>query len=151
MANLFVRARRTIMSARIDSWWDTYTKSLDFDVKHVSSESPSHHIETDYTKFDVDHDDDDDDARTMSYSDLDAAAFYQAAFTDDNDNNDTNESPRLPLLKKSPRTRGLDLKMSQQPLMIQVRPLDLKRKGASGGGYQTISMKPSEFVRKDIV
>jgi hypothetical protein len=41
----------------------------------------------------------------MSYSDLDAAAFYQAAFTDDNDNNDTIESPRLPLLKKSPRTR----------------------------------------------
>ncbi|KAH8089006.1 hypothetical protein HD553DRAFT_347812 [Filobasidium floriforme] len=80
----------------------------------------------------------------MSYSDLDAAAFYQAAFTDDNhDNNDTIESPRLPLLKKSPRTRGLDLKMSQQPLMIQVRPLDLRRKGASGGGYQRISMKPS--------
>jgi hypothetical protein len=88
----------------------------------------------------------------MSYSDLDAAAFYQAAFTDDNDNNDTIESPRLPLLKKSPRARGLDLKMSQQPLMIQVRPLDLKRKGASGGGYQRISMKPSEFAaRKNIV
>jgi hypothetical protein len=136
------------MRARSDSWWDTYTKSLDFDVKHVSSKSPFHRIETDYTKFDVDHGHDDD-ARMMSYSDLDAAAFYQAAFTDDNNDNDTMESPRLPLLKKSPRTRGLDLKMSQEPLMIQVRPLDLRRKGASG--YQRVSMKPSELVRKDIV
>jgi hypothetical protein len=134
------------MSAGVDSWWNTYTKSLDFDVKHVSPKSPSHRIEINWSEFEFDHD-----ARTMSYSDLDAAAFYQAAFTDDNDNNDTIESPRLPLLKRSPRTRGLDLKMSQQPLMIQVRPLDLKRKGASGGGYQRISMKPSEFVRKDIV
>jgi hypothetical protein len=137
------------MSARIDSWWDTYTKSLDLDVIRVCFESPFHRIETSHSKFDIDHD-----APTMSYSDLDAAAFYQAAFTDDNDNNDNNdtiESPRLPLLKKSPRTRGLDLKMSQQPLMIQVRPLDLKRKGASGGGYQRISMKPNELVLKKIV
>ena len=134
------------MSAGIDSWWNTYIKSLDLDILRVSSESPSHRIEIYYPEIVVDHD-----ARTMSYSDLDAAAFYQAAFTDNHDNNDTMESPRLPLLKKSPRTRGLDLKMSQQPLMIQVRPLDLKRKGASGSGYQRISMKPSESVLKNIV
>ena len=71
-----------------------------------------------------------------TYSDLDAAAFYQAAFDDI-------DSPRLPLLKKSPRTRGLDLKMSQQPVMIQVKPLNLRRKEA---GYQRLSVKPSEFA-----
>lgn len=78
----------------------------------------------------------------MSYSDDDAAAFYQAAFNSPDSSTDHNDgSPRLPLIKKSPRTRGLDLKMSQQPLLIQVRPLDLKRKGQ---GYQRLSVKPSE-------
>ena len=67
-----------------------------------------------------------------TYTDDDAAAFYQAAFQD---------SPRLPLMHDQPR-KPLDVKMAVQPCRTVVRPLDLKRKGA---GYQRLSVKPSEF------
>jgi len=73
-----------------------------------------------------------------TYSDNEAAAFYQAAFQD---------SPRLPLMHDKTPRRPLDVKMAVQPCRIVVRPLNLKRKGA---GYQRLSVKPSEFWRPRI-
>jgi hypothetical protein len=80
-----------------------------------------------------------------TYTNDEAAAFYQAVFHD---------SPRLPLMHDQTRNDGgggaggvvtgrkpLDVKMAVQPCRIVVRPLDLKRKGA---GYQRLSVKPSE-------